>query len=299
MGMLVVAVLGSAPAFAAVARPTPPEVVALTRQASMTASARKLFLASHSQLVGRDRIAEVCPAFESESTFVLGCFTGRGRIYVLQVDQPELLGVMPVTAAHEMLHAAYKKLSSDERKRVNKLVDQAFAATTDQRLRDLVDEYRRSEPGQRHNELHSLLATEVAELPRPLERYYRRYFRNRQEVVATFSAYEAVFDGLQSQGEQLRAEIDGLEAQLDPLRGQVDAANAEANSLGGEISALRAQGRIAESNQLVGPQNAAVNRARALVDEFNGLVAEHNAKVDQLNALVTTSQRLDESLRPI
>ncbi len=86
---------------------------------------------------------------------------------------------MPVTAAHEMLHAAYAELAPGQRRRVDQLLDQAFEASADQRLRDTLAEYADAEPGQRHNELHSILPTEVAELSPPLERYYQRYFEDR------------------------------------------------------------------------------------------------------------------------
>ena len=45
-----------------------------------------------------------------------------------------------------------------------------------------------SEPGQRLNELHSLLGTEVAHLSPALERYSHRYFHDRQGIVSAFQS---------------------------------------------------------------------------------------------------------------
>jgi chromosome segregation ATPase len=226
---------------------------------------------------------------------VLGC-QGDDRIFLLRVDRPDLTQIMPVTAAHEVLHAAYARLDPAERRRIDRLIDEAFTSSNDQRLRDLVTEYDRLEPGERHNELHSLLGTEVSALSGPLERYYRRYFRDRRRIVEAFNGYQSVFDTLKAQYDQLKSEVDALDAQLQGLSSQLKAAVGEADQLLGQIEALRAQGRIEESNRLVDAQNAAVNYANALADQHNGLVDQYNAKIDALNALAIAGQQLDDAI---
>jgi hypothetical protein len=272
------------------------EVIGFADQLTMTPDARALFAANSPRIVDKRRFVRDCPIPESVGTFILGC-QGNGRIVVLRVDRPDLAQIMTVTAAHELLHAAYSRLDPAERRRVDRLTKEAFAASTDQRLRDLVAEYETFEPGQRSNELHSLLGTEVAMLSRPLERYYRRYFRDRRVVVDAFAGYRGVFDTLKAQYDQLKREVDALEAQLNDLSAQRDAAGGEADRLAAEIDSLRSQGRIEESNGLVGAQNTAVNRARAIADQFNGFVDEYNAKVEALNALAIAGQQLDDAIR--
>lgn len=271
------------------------EVIGFAERLTMTPDARALFALNAPRIDDKRRFAKDCPIPDSQGTFVLGC-QGNDRIFLLRVDRPDLAQIMPVTAAHEVLHAAYARLGPAERRRIDRLIDESFASSTDQRLRDLVTEYDKLEPGERHNELHSLLGTEATTLSRPLERYYRRYFRDRTRVVEAFNGYQNVFDALQAQYEQLKSEVDGLDAQLQDLSSQLDAAGGEADRLVGQIESLRSQGRIEESNRLVGAQNAAVNRASALADQYNGLVDQYNAKVDALNALAIAGQQLDDAL---
>jgi len=271
------------------------EVIGFAEQLTMTRDARAIFAANAPRIDDKGRFAKDCPIPDAQGTFVLGC-QGGDRIFLLRVDRPDLAQIMSVTAAHEMLHAAYARLDPAERRRIDRLVDEAFTSSTDQRLRDLVTEYDKLEPGERRNELHSLLGTEATTLSRPLERYYRRYFRDRTRIVEAFNGYQSVFDALRAQYEQLKSEVDGLEAQLQGLSGQLDAAGGEADQLAGQIESLRSQGRIEESNRLVGTQNAAVNRAHALADRYNGLVDEYNAKVNALNALAIAGQQLDDAI---
>jgi len=62
--------------------------------------------------------AKDCPTPDSRNAFVLGCYQpDRRRIFILRVDRPDLAATMTVTAAYEMLHAAYADLDTTARKR--------------------------------------------------------------------------------------------------------------------------------------------------------------------------------------
>jgi hypothetical protein len=271
------------------------EVIGFADQVTMTRSARRLFGANAPQVVDKVEFQRDCPTGQDQFTYVLGC-QGDSRIFLLRVDRPDLAAIMPVTAAHEMLHAAYAELAPRERRRIDRLLDEAFEASADQRLRDTLAEYAVAEPGQRHNELHSILPTEVAELSPALERYYERYFDDRGAIVTAFNGYQGVFDALQAQYDQLSAEAAAIEAQLTDLEPRAGAAGAEADRLAGEIDRLRRQGRFEESNGLVDAQNAAVNLANELAGRYNDLVAEYNVKVEALNSLAITAREIDAAL---
>src|SRR5690606_3442881 len=107
---------------------------------------------------------------------VLGCFVEGQGIYLYNVSDERLDGVKEVTAAHEVLHAGYSRLSSRDKARINHLLDQAFQANNDERIKETVETYRKRDPSIVSNELHSILATEARELPSELEEHYRRYF---------------------------------------------------------------------------------------------------------------------------
>ena len=145
--------------------------------------------------------------------------------------------------------------------------------------------YDEDDPIARHNELHSILGTEVRTLGTALERYYARYFRDRARLVEANDSYLAVFRPVKERFTQLQDELDAMQPQLDELSARIDDRAARAESLTGEITALRAQGRIGESNDLVDAQNAAASEANSLIDEYNTLVAAFNTRVDEYNAL--------------
>ncbi|HEX5588020.1 MAG TPA: hypothetical protein VFZ17_11990 [Acidimicrobiia bacterium] len=287
----------SAPAGAVTRSPASVVARALATDASMTPAAQRVYLAARPTVDDRATFADHCPVFEAPDTVVLGCFVpNRDRIHVLRIDRPELASGMAVTAAHEMLHAVYARLPREERRTVDAMTAKFYASSSGASLRDALTDYP---PRERAGERHSRLGTEVAHLPPKLERYYGKYFRHRAVVVAASAAYEHVFDDLESQLTALDAEITTLQSEVDELGDQADAAGAEAQRLADEIDHLRADGRIAASNDLVDPQNRAVETANALVDQHNALVSEANARIDAYNALVLTNQQLIDSVKPL
>ena len=273
------------------------QLVALAEGARLTRRARELLVDRAARVDDKAGFTRDCPNPESASTLVLGCYTGS-RVYVLRVDQANLAGVMNVSLAHEMLHAAFDELPTAERRKVVRELEQFMDETGDTRIEDLLVEYDRLEPGARATELHSLVGTQVANLPRALERHYAKYFGDRADVVDAFTAYQSVFDDLQSRYEALKAQADALEGQITDADGAYQAAGALADRLFEEIESLRGQGRDDESNALVDQQNAAADQANALVQQYNGLVDQYNAVVAELNTLATALTESYNAISP-
>jgi len=262
------------------------EIIELARETSMSRRGLELFATNAPAIEEKNDFAADCPLPEGDAAFVLGCyFSVTHDIAILRIDRLDIIGAMPVTAAHEMLHAAYDGLTPSKRAQIDTMVDEFIFTTPQPRLEKSLVLYSESD---RADELHSLLGTEVRVLSPELERYYARYFDDRSVVVTLNEGYQRVFDDLENRFAQLEAELNSLEAQLNSVSAQADAAGNEANRLAAEIDSLRAQGRFDESNALVGPQNAAVARANSLTSQYNSLVGQFNAKVDEINAIAAS-----------
>ncbi len=266
---------------------------AIAEQTTMTPEGKRYFYLARPQLDNKTTFNQHCPT--GELTQVLGCYN-RNRIYILDVDKAELEKVEDVTGAHEMLHAAYDRLTAGEKSKVDEELESYYATVIDPKLRELIAQYDRAEPGERLNELHSILPTQVETLSPTLEEYYKRYFTNRQAIVASYKQYEGVFDSLQSRYDTLKNEIDSLKKEIDVAKAEYEDAAAEADRLTAQITSLRNRGKSAESNQLVPAQNAAVNKVNALANEIKVMVNTYNADVDEVNRLALEQNELVQSL---
>ena len=173
---------------------------------------KKLFYVQRPLLQNLDEFRNSCST--SEQTIVLGCYKTNVGIYIYGIEDSRLQGVKQVTAAHEMLHAAYDRLSQSEKNKVNQLTLSAFNQLTDERVKKNIESYRTRDASVVPNELHSILATEVDSLPPELEQYYKKYFIDRHKIVAFSNQYEGEFTRRESA-------IDAYDKQLEDTKSSI------------------------------------------------------------------------------
>jgi hypothetical protein len=265
---------------------TPSTAVAgIATQDGMTARAKHLFYVNHPVISGGADFTSHCPSGE-EKTVVLGCYVGNDQgIYVYDVSDTRLDGVEQVTAAHEMLHAAYRRLSSQDRKQVDKLLTDFYNdSLTDQRIKDTIAAYQKSEPNDVVNEMHSIFGTEVAQLPPALETYYKQYFSDRATVTAFTAKYQGEFTSRQSQVaaydtelSDLKTRIESSKTVLETRRGALEAQETRMNGerAAGQTAAYNSE--VASYNQKVDEYNTLANATKALINKYNDIVNARNA----------------------
>lgn len=253
-----------------------------------------LLYASQAEVDDRLAFNQACSS-NSERSIVLGCYRNQ-HIYIYDVLDSRLNGVKEVTAAHEMLHAAYERLSSAERQHVNAMLEPIIKNTTDEHILALIQLYNAQEPGELYNEMHSVLGTEYRNLSPELEQYYSRYFTDRKKVVGYSEGYEAIFSASKTR-------IAADDQQLDQLKTSIEANNSELELQQGEIAAtvkqlseLRAANNIEAYNWNVPLYNDKVHQFNALVTATRTLVDRYNALVEQRNQEAAVQNTLYQSL---
>lgn len=273
----------------------PAEVVKLADETTMDDATRNVFYVNHPALQDKTNFKNSCT--KQEQTIVLGCYVQNTGIFLLNVDDPRLQGIIEVTAAHEVLHAMYDRLSDDERKNVDAMTARYFETLTDERIKSNVENYRKNEPGVVPNELHSILGTEVRDLSPELETYYAKYFSNRKAIVAFSEKYEKTFIDLEAQVSNydkqlkaLRESLEGNETQLESIGKTIDT---ERNRL----DRLRSSGDVESYNSGVAGFNSLVNQYNALLDKRKSQIAQYNEIVEMYNKVATTEAELYDSLK--
>lgn len=261
------------------------EIVALADDTTMNDGARRVFYVYHPSIEPRENFNEHCG--DDELTIVLGCYSSVGGIHIFDIDDERLYGIMQVTAAHEFLHAAYERLSDSERKKVDALTQKVYKNLTDQRILDTIQAYRDRDASVVPNELHSILGTELEDLPDELEAHYARYFNDRSKIVAFSKSYESAFSSRKAEAKSYEAQLQSLKERIDSekqyLENEYTRLGNEANTITSLTSSSSTAGsvneRIAAYNVRVREYN---NRAKAVssqVDEYNGLYDEYKQVV--------------------
>lgn len=259
----------------------PAEITQLADDTTMNELGRRYFYVYQPQLLSSDTFRSKCTI--AEKSIILGCYVSRQGIYIYDVQDERLEGIRQVTAAHEMLHVAYERLSASEQERIDRLTAQAFAELNDERIERVIAAYEARDPGVVPNELHSILPTEVRDIGPELEEYYEQFFADREVIVELAEQYAHVFDEarqlVDQLDEQLRVELQEIE--FVQLQLEADARRLERER--DDLNRLLEANRIAEYNQSVDSFNAgvraynqSVTRVRSMVDEYNELVRRRN-----------------------
>jgi hypothetical protein len=282
------------------------EIGNLAKRAGMNENGKFYYYASRPELFLPSNAAnfnKVCANTEN-TTAILGCYSNF-RIYIYDVTDAQLDGIREVTAAHETLHAIYNRLSDAEKKGIDSLVETEYTKLkNDSKFADLMSFYARTEPGQRDNELHSIIGTEVAPISPELEKYYSKYFSDRQKVVTLDAKYSGVFRELKNRANELEDQITKLRSSINTrtkqynddsqvLNSDIDNFNAKANSNQFTITQFNyerslLQNRVTELDQM----RDSINVDRQL---YENLLTEHNKIASESNKLY---KAIDSTLAP-
>lgn len=272
----------------------PAQVVQLADQTTMTDTARRVFYVNKPDIQDKANFKGSCS--QAEQTIVLGCYVENKGIYLLGVDDPRLQGVVQVTAAHEVLHAHYDRLSGDERAKVDRMTAEYFAGLNNDRVKKVVENYRKKDASIVPNELHSILGSEVRNLSPELEAYYGKYFKDRNAVVAFSEKYEQTFVDLESQVEAYDAQLADLRVSIDSNQQKLKDSEVRIDAEKRRLDGLLASNRTEEYNASVAGFNGLVNQHNAVIRQTQSLIEQYNRTVEVRNSLATTEAQLVEAI---
>lgn len=272
-------------------------VVLLTNETAMTDTARHLFYVNHPQILNASAFSSQCKV-GAEKTVVLGCYqSGDQGIYLYDVTDQRLRGVVETTAAHEMLHAAYNRLSQDEKTRIDTLLNTFYATgLSDERVKKTIEAYRQSEPDELPNEMHSIFATELTTLPSELESYYKQYFSDRATVVGMAQRYQAEFTSRRDKTIAYDAQLAELKKKIDTNQANSTVRRRNLNSQYSRLQSLRRSNDDSTYNQLVGTYNANVETYNALLNTTRAQIDQYNQIVEARNAVAVEERDLAQAL---
>jgi len=266
-----------------------------TAMTTMTDYAKRLLYLNRPNIItDKQAFRSICRENIDQTSATLGCyFRHDGGIYILDMNDSRLAGLMGTTIAHEVLHAAYERLGPSERATIDKLLAQIMNGHNG---KDIELRLKIYPPGKLMTEVHSIAGTEVADLPRELESYYSKYFGIRQRIVTLAKEYETErktrYEELESYAKQLAAlksEIDRQEKTASELKRQI-------NILEGQIGIYREGGDIEAHNELVPRINKKIGELTGLAHKNDEVVTKYNDLVKRRNSIVSDALKIKEAM---
>lgn len=281
-------------------RPVSSETIALVVDSGMSPNGQFFYKASEPVLAQADEFNEACRHNHEQSEAILGCYVDQ-KVYVYSIKDERLEGIREVTASHEALHAVYERLSTGEKVYINDLLDKEYSKLAENdELRSRMDYYERTEPGQFHNELHSIIGTEKSEISRSLEEYYKKYFDDRQKVVKLHLGYSNTIKELIARADRLSKEILNHKTQVEE---KINKYNNDVNNVNARIASFNANastaGYFKSQTDFLQVRKQLANSASALDSDFNLInkeIKRHDELVREYNEAAVIANDVNKSL---
>ena len=277
----------------------PSEEMSKIRSAlKLTERGEFLFNASQPKLSDQEEFNDYCRSDSDSDVAVLGCYT-ENNIYVYDIDDSELDGILELTTAHELLHAVWSRMSEGQQKELETDLEKVFEENQEI-LGKEIDTYALNE---KQEEMFVRIGTEIKDLPESLEEYYATIFNDQDAIVDFYNHYITVFNELESEMKNLKTEIDSIQGTIDEktldYEARVKTLNEKIsrfNSCAETIGCFTSEAEFSiERNALMAEQSALTE----VYNELNELVNEYNTKVEAYNADVTYSKKLESMVNSL
>lgn len=264
----------------------------------MTDEGKFYFYTSRPELASRSEFNDNCVRREADSP-ILGCYTYQ-RIYVYDITDEKLDGIEEVTAAHEMLHAVYDRLTDAEKNELADLLQKDYVRLKDADLVERMKYYEKHEPGEENNELYAILGTEFRDLSNELEEHYSQYFSNRLAIVQYHDTSHTIFAKLSDRSKAIASEIDSL---VDTINADTKSYNSAATDLSERVHEFNT--RADSQNGFSSQSEFDAERAALLLQveelkrqrvQITIKIANYEALRDELEAVAAESEALNRSI---
>ena len=154
-------------------------------------------------------------------------------------------------------------------------------------------------PDEFYDELHSRIGTEVKDLPASLERYYQRYFTDRQSIVSFNQQYHNVFIELKKETNCLK---ESIEKQKQSINSRTKQYQEQKQQLSDEITQFNsraARGDFVNQTEFKEQRQAVIghiNQLNLQYDELKKSIEKLNQDIAKYNQNIYHNSQLIEQI---
>lgn len=191
-----------------------PEIQKLIDGLNLTNVAKDILYASSPQLKDKQAFNGICGHDGDPDAYIAGCYYKKGDDEYIDIfnagsDANGLQNAYynydnakKVTLSHEMLHAAYARLSDNEKQKINDELNKIYASN-----KEIREELKGYPESQKYDELYTRSATEIYSLSNILEDHYRKYFKDRQSIAKMYHDCKSQIDDMLTKADEVMAKI--------------------------------------------------------------------------------------------
>lgn len=274
-------------------RPTN-EMSRIRTDLNLTDKGTLIFNATMPELKEKQEFNTLCRGAETE-TAILGCYRDD-HVYVYNITDEELEGIREVTSAHELLHAVYHRLSTQEKQALTDSLLQVYQENQTV-LDEEIDLYQ---DDQKKEEIYVRAGTEIHNLPDELEKHYAQIFKNQDQIAGYYQSYITVFREIEQNLETLLKKAQDLETAITTKTAEYESSAAilnqevqEFNNCANTANCFTSRWAFnSQRNTLLARQNELEN----LFSEINQLISDYNTTATEYNENLLHGQALNMAI---
>lgn len=260
----------------------------------LTPKGSRIFNATLPELKEKEEFNQICRDEESENA-ILGCYRGD-RVYVYNIVDEELPGIREVTAAHELLHAVYHRMSVDEKREIRDSLLAVYQKNQDV-LGEEIDIYT---DDKKEEELYVRVGTEIKDLPDELERHFAGIFKNQDKIAGFYQGYITIFREIEQKLSELLNLAQELDANIASKTAQYEVDVASLNAEIAEFNTCAKTPDCFKSTKTFDTRRSELlsksEGLAALYEEISGMVTEYNNLVTEYNENLLHGQALNMTI---
>lgn len=267
-----------------------PKISKIEQSLGLTDKAKTIFRASYPSLDEKEDFNLHCSSYDP-TTAILGCYSAE-TIYIYNIESEELSGIIESTAAHELLHAVWDRLSGSEKIKLTEDLEKAYEEKCDE-LCETVEAYSDSD---RNSEIYARIGTQIKNLPQNLEDHYANYFINRSKIVEFYDSYSFTFDEIRTSMDELYSEIEALSKEVEELNSKYDQEIMSYEKSVQEFNACARTANCFDERTFKFNRNNLISKYNQIQSDYNNLdakVNEYNAKISEYNANILHAKNLE------
>lgn len=259
------------------------ELAEIVRNLRLTTRGERVFRGTRAELQDAEAFNNSCER-SSEKLYLLGCYS-HNQVFVYNIKDNDLPGIREATLAHELLHAIWSRMSSEEKEAIMPALDSVYEKNED--LRNHLKLYSKTEY---YDELHSIVGSQISSsnMPDVLKKHYAKYFTDPGIPANYYHQYSDKLATIEKRLTELEELMKKKKEDIEERAAKYSIANEQLSQDVLSFNSRNSRGMMTpeefdtERAQLVERQQAMKEEYDAITEmrnDYNMYVAEYNKYV--------------------
>ena len=269
------------------------ELAEIIKNLRLTPTGDRIMRGTRADLQDANAFNESCKS-HNDTTILLGCYV-NGHIFVYNINDHDLRGVREATLAHELLHAAWGRMTNQQKEAIRPSLYKMYEENED--LRKHLKLYESTEF---YDELHSIVGAQIEseKMPEDLRTHYAVYFTDQNLIANYYHKYNDNLVKTEKRLEELEQLIESTKTAIEERETKYNLTNEQLSKDIADFNSRVEKGLISYG-EYEKQREDLVRRQDAMKTEYAEIqkqLTEYNTYVVEYNQYVVFTEKVYNSM---